>query len=272
MFVSSNILVNPNIMIVKKALIFLFFVAVLLLEFGCTHYKNIVYMQDRYEVKDTAIQAIPIKESNNIVLQTGDNLYINLYGADLGQFDVFNKQTFVNPNYTEYSLYMQGYIIDEDGYVEIPVVHKIKVEGLTLTEAQQAIQKKLDEYIVDVIAEVRLLSFQITVLGEVRRPGTYTFLKRNISILDALGKSGDILDFGDRRNVLVVRKKGETTETFELDMTSSDFFQSSFYWLEPNDVVYVKPLRAKMITVNSSTISIVLASLTTLILLLTYIQ
>lgn len=239
---------------------------------GCTQYKKVVYMRDHYEVKDTAMRSISIEESGDMKLMTGDNLYVNVYGVDLGQIEIFKKQNSYNQNFTEYSLAMQGYIIDRSGEIELPIVGKLKVVGKTLSEAKDLIQNSIDEYIVGAVVEVRLLSFQVTVLGEVRRPGTYTFINRDVCILDALGKAGDVLDFGDRANLLVVRKNNGKAQTIQLDLTASNFFNETGYWLEPNDIVYVKPMRSKMININGTTISIVLAGLTTLILFLTYMQ
>lgn len=248
------------------------FVFVIFLMSSCTQYKKVVYMQDRYELEDTARQTISVKDNGDIKLMAGDNLYINVYGTDLGQIGIFNKQPFTQTNFTEYSLFIQGYLVDDEGYVELPVIGKMHVVGKTLTETQQSIQREINEYITGAVVEVRLLSFQITVMGEVRRPGTYTFLRREISILEALGKSGDILDFGDRQSILLLRKNEGLTETIELDLTDSKFITSEYFWLEPNDIIYVKPLRSKMVSVNSTTISIALASITTLILMLNYIQ
>lgn len=259
-------------MIYTQTFRFLLLVVILFAVSSCTQYKKIVYLQDRYGITDSTPQTISIKDNSSIRLIQGDNLYINVYGTDLGQIDIFNKHPFSSAYQNEFAVYMQGYMVDDSGYVELPVIGKLMVLDKTLTETQDIVQNKLNEYIVGAVVEVRLLSFQITVLGEVRSPGAYTFLRRDISIFDALGKAGDMLNFGDKQSVLLMRNKGGKSETYEIDLTSSDFFQSDLFYLEPNDVIYVKPLRSKMITVNSTTISIVLASFTSLILFLNYLQ
>lgn len=231
-----------------------------------------MYFQDRYETKDTTKLAITVSEGDEITLRPNDNLYINVYGVDMGQIDIFNRQTSTTSNYNETTLYMQGYLINHDGFVELPVIGNIKVAGLTLKKAQQAIQDRVDEYIRDAIVDVRLLSYRITLMGEVKQPGTYTFLQRDINILDAIGKAGDIATYGDIKHVLVIRKNGNSTQTAELDLSGSDFYQSPYFWLKPDDVIYVKPLRSKMVSINSPSISILLSGLTTLFLFLTYMQ
>lgn len=256
----------------RNYLVFILIASTIFLSFSCTQYKKVVYMHDHYEVKDTAMRSISVEESGEMRLMTGDNLFVNVYGVDLGQIEIFKKQSSYNQNFTEYSLAMQGYVIDNNGEIELPIVGKIKIVGNTLSQTKELIQNSIDEYIVGAVVEVRLLSFQVTVLGEVRRPGTYTFINRDVSVLDALGKAGDVMDFGDRGSLLIVRKSKSHAQTIQLDLTSSNFFNEVGYWLEPNDVVYVKPLRAKMININGTTISIVLAGLTTLILFLTYMQ
>lgn len=256
----------------KRYLTSLSFVVSLIIFSNCTQYKKIVYLQDQFTSKDSSLNYIPFESANNMVLNVDDNLFINIYGVDLGQLEIFTKQNSLNQNYTEYSLFMQGYVIDNNGNIELPIVGKIYLKGKTLAQAKESIQKSIDEYVVGAVVEVRLLSFQITLLGDVRKPGTYSFFNKEVNILDALGKAGDINDFGDRSNLLIIRKQIGKTTTFNVDLTSSDFFSNAGYWLEPNDIVYVKPLRAKMMSINGTTISVVLASVTTLILFLTYMR
>lgn len=255
---------------VNSIWILIFFLVLISLS-SCTHYKKVVYLQDQY-ANDSVQQSISAKDNKALNLVYGDNLYINVYGTDMAQIGIFNKHPFTNAYQNEYALYMQGYEVDSNGEVELPVIGKVKVVDKTLFEAQNLIQERLNEYIVGAVVELRLLSFQITVLGEVYRPGTYTFLRRETSIFDALGKAGGMREFGDRGDVLLMRKSEGYTETVVLDLTKSDILESEFYWLEPNDIIYVKPLRSKMITVNSTTISISLAAITTLILFLNYIK
>jgi len=239
---------------------------------SCARYKNVTYLQDRYNLSDSAKVVIPSDKSEEMVLQIHDNIFINIYGVDMGQIDLFEKQRQSTGTFNDIGLYFQGYVIDEEGNIELPLIGKIKMVGLTLKEARQLVQGKINEYIRDAVVEIRLLSYEVTILGEVSRPGTYNFYKRRINLFDALGKAGDINNFGDIRNIMIIRKVATGTMTTELDLRSSEFLQNPNFFLEPGDVIYIRPIRAKMVSINSPSIQIVLSGLTTLLLLLTYMR
>lgn len=245
----------------------------MLLSSSCARYKNITYIQDRYEVTDSTKQHISVAEGGDLELRVGDNVYINVYGLEFNQLESFNKEAAGgSSNFNELSLYLKGYFIDDNGDVELPVLGKVKLSGLKLYQAKDSLQAKVDEYLVGAVVDLRLLSYQITVLGEVRRPGKFNFYKREINILDVLAQAGDLSTYGDARNLILVREKDGISETYNFDLTSSDFLSNEYFWLKPNDVIYVKPLRSKMVSINSPAISIVLSGLTTMLLLLTYIN
>ncbi len=238
----------------------------LILLSSCTKYKDIVYMNNIYTATaDTNAQTITTKNNKNLVLQYDDNIYINIYGSTPSSLQMFNKSTVRGYNYSDMYLYMEGYVVDKEGFIYLPLIGKVNVLNKTLAETQKLIQTKIDEYIVGAVVEVRMLSFKITMLGEVRRPGTYKFIKRDINILEALGQAGDISDLGDKQNILVIRKnKQGETNTFQLDLTNSAFFNEQGFWLQPNDIVYVKPIKTKNLRINTTTTSLIFASLSTL--------
>ena len=255
----------------RKILYYLVFVV--LLNSGCVQYKKISYIQDRYEVTDSTKQFISVFEGGDLTLRPRDNVYINAYGLEYNQLESFNKNPAIySSTFNELSLFLKGYFIDDNGVVELPIMGKVKLSGLTLSEAKDTLQKKIDEYLIGAVIDIRLLSYNITVLGEVRRPGKFQFYKREINILDVIAKAGDLANYGDARNIILIREEGGKSITYNFDLTSSDFYNSEYFWLKPDDVIYVKPLRAKMISVNSPTLTVFFSGLTTLILLLTYMQ
>ena len=148
----------------------------------CVKYKNLVYIQDKYEnTSDT----IATSKNQEIVLRTGDNLYINLIGANISDLGIYYRDDRMGS--TREFLALQGYMIDTEGLIKFPMIGDVKLAGLTLNEARDLIQSKIDEYIANVVVAVRLLNYDITVLGEVARPGTYTFTQREVNLFDALG-------------------------------------------------------------------------------------
>ena len=252
--------------------IFYYLLFIILFSTSCVQYKNVAYVQDSYGVKDTTKQSISVAEGGDLVLREGDNVYINTYGLEPEQLSLFNKEKTTSSSISSISLYLKGYFINDSGYVEMPVIGKVKIAGLNLAQAKDSIQSKMNEYLVGSVVDIRLLSYNITILGEVKKQGKYQFYKREINILDAIAKAGDLGTYGDARNIILMRNVNGVIKTYKFDITSLDFFSDPNFWLKPDDVIYVKPLKAKMISVNTPALSIVLAGLSTLILLLTYVR
>ncbi|NMH29494.1 polysaccharide biosynthesis/export family protein [Flavobacterium silvaticum] len=146
---------------------------------------------------------------------------------------------------------LRSYLIDNSGYIDFPVLGKIKLGGLTKSEANALMVKKISEYITDPIVTMRILNYKISVLGEVKSPGVVESRGERITLLDALSAVGDLTIYGRRHNILIIREvEGKKTYN-RIDITKSDFLNSPFYYLAQNDVVYVEPNRTK---VNSSVI------------------
>lgn len=246
-------------------------IATIFLSGCCVKYKNLVYIQDKYEnTSDT----ISTSKNQEIVLRTGDNLYINLIGANISDLGIYYRDDRVGGSTREF-LALQGYMIDPEGNFKFPMIGDVKVAGLTLNEARDLIQSKIDEYIANVVVVVRLLNYDITVLGEVARPGTYTFTQREVNLFDALGMAGDCTPNADRQHVIILRKEAENTKAETLNLLRSDFVANPYFWLKPNDVVYVKPTRSKTVAANSPLLSVILSSLSvtaTLILYISYLK
>lgn len=146
----------------------------------------------------------------------------------------------------------QAYLVDPTGSIEFPVLGKLKVSNLTRTEAIDMISKKLSDYINNPIVNLQILNYRVTVLGEVRTPGTYSISGDRVSILEALGLAGDLTIQAKRENLLVIREQNGKKIHYRVDLTKEDIFNSPAYYLLQNDVVYVEPNKAK---VNSAAYS-----------------
>jgi len=166
------------------------------------------------------------------------------------------------------------YLVDESGEIDFPVIGKIKIEGLSPEELRLLLRDRLSDYLKDPIINIRLRNFSVTVLGEVRQPGTYPVNGEQISILEALGLAGDLTIRGVRENVLVIRDFNGTKVYTRIDLTSKKMVDSPVYYLTQNDVVYVEPNKSG-ITASSldqrATIAISIASvlITSTVLILT---
>ncbi|RYF52604.1 MAG: polysaccharide export protein [Cytophagaceae bacterium] len=142
--------------------------------------------------------------------------------------------------------YTPGYLVSEDGQITLPLVGAIKVVGLSNTQAAAQISQKLLDYLKEPTVNVRNLNFQISVSGEVTRPSLFSIPNEQITLPAALGLAGDITIFGRRDNVLVIREENGKRTFNHVDLTKRDVFQSPYYYLRPNDVVYVEPGKARV--------------------------
>lgn len=143
-----------------------------------------------------------------------------------------------------------GYLVDKSGHINFPVVGTIKVSGLTLVQLEKTITDSIRVYLKEPVVNVRFLNFKVTVLGEVNNPGTLRLSNQRISILEAIGLSGDFTSYANRTNVLIIREKNGVREYHRFNFQDKSLFQSPYYYLEQNDVVYVEPTRAKVATVQ----------------------
>lgn len=215
----------------------LLFVLITLLFDSCATKKDILYYQD-----------IVSGAQNNITYQTGiiqvnDILYIKVAALIPESVEPFNIQ--VN-SLTSGSLgvyRLQGYLVAQDGTITFPVLGSIKVAGLSPIEVQNLISKRLEDenYLKEPTVSVRVVNNKVTVLGEVRAPGTYPFDEQNISLNQAIGYAGDLTINGVRRDVVLIREINGVRTYIKLDLTSSQWFNGPYYYVKQNDVIIVNP-------------------------------
>ena len=136
-------------------------------------------------------------------------------------------------------MFLNGFTLDSKGYIEIPTIGAIFLKGLTIEEAKDVIQKEADKYLNNSTIIVKHINFEITILGEVNRPGTYTVYKDNISILEALGLSGDLTDYANRKKIKLIRDES----IIYIDLTKTETLYSENFALKANDVLYIEPMR-----------------------------
>jgi polysaccharide biosynthesis/export protein len=172
--------------------------------------------------------------------------------------------------------YLYGYDVNSDGNIVLPAVGSVKVEGLTLEETRKLIQTYADKVFKNSTVECKLLSFKFTVIGEVKAPGTYINYNNYLTVLEAIGRAGGLEDYGNRDRVLVVRPMDKGTKTFRLNLQDKKLLSSEAYFLLPNDVVIVEPLKQKIFNLNLPTISFIFTTVTSTItmtlLLINYLK
>lgn len=257
----------------KKLTIFCF---LLFLFVACKTNKDMVYLHNTtdLELMEGTPQKAPIYN-----IKENDNLYVDIQSMSPEINALFNpanskeSRLGTSQNYgTQSSQYLNGYEVDLSGNITLPLIGKIAVLGKSVEDCQILIQKRASEYIKDVTVKCKLLSYKITVLGEVKNPGVYYNYSSSITVFDAISMAKGITDFGHIKKVLVVRPTINGSRTFRLNLTDKKFLNSEAYFLLPNDVLYVQPDKYKSVKVNSTFYSLLLSSVSTLILILNVIK
>jgi polysaccharide biosynthesis/export protein len=143
-----------------------------------------------------------------------------------------------------------SYLVDSKGEIDYPVIGKISVAKKTITQIRDTLIKKIKPYIKDPSVNIRRVNFRITVLGEVARPSSFNIPSERVTLLEALGMAGDLTAYSDRQRIMVVREENGKMVFGRVDLQSSEFFTSAYYYLHQNDVVYVDPKPNKRATVS----------------------
>lgn len=211
---------------------------------ACASREKIVYFQGDLEmIEKQAEQYSP-------TIQPDDKLVITVSARDFEATKPFNQVNFYYQSQSEARI--QSYLVDEEGFIEYPVLGRIKLGGLNRSEAMSYMKTLLEEYIIDPGVTIQITNFKVTVLGEVTTPGSHILQNERITILEAIGLAGDLTINGVRENVLVIRETEGEKSFHRIDLTSNEVFNSPVYFLKQNDVVYVEPNKAQ---INSSTYS-----------------
>lgn len=232
---------------------------------SCVSKQDVLLLQDKTD--DGTTKFINPKQTAYRV-QPGDNLYIKVYSVDpkTNKFFQSDLPTLMNPTY----LYLNSYTVNEEGYINFSFIDKMFVKNLTIEEIRMLLQKTLNDYFKDATVSVKLVNFRITVLGEVNTPGEFTIDKDQINIFQAIGLARGIKDFGNPKTVMLVRQTTDGSEIYEVDLTDKKILESDLYFLMPNDLLYVKPLKAKSYIYGSNTKDLIFSSISLLILIATF--
>ena len=218
--------------------------AILFLLVSCASKKDILYYQDIENRPQTAINYV----SSDI--QVNDILYIKIDALVPDSAKPFNFEINAAAAANLDAFKVQGYLVSQEGTIVFPVLGILQVAGKSTTELQMLLVKILNDkgYIKDANVNVRVINSKVTILGEVKNPGTYNFDEQNISINQAIGYAGDLTIFGKRKDVLLIRENNGTRTYIKLDLTSSEWFTSPYYYVKQNDVLIVNPNGAQIMT------------------------
>jgi polysaccharide export outer membrane protein len=214
---------------------------------SCVPTKDLIYLQnkDKSEV-NTPVNQVVTKPYR---IQSNDILVISIKAIDQKLVQMFNISVQEGSTQTEQGAYFEGYGVDDHGNIRVPVLGEINVLGFTTDEIRIKIETLLlAEYFnkeANIFVNVKLAGFRYTINGEIGSPGPKVLYRDKVSILEAIAHSGDIATTGDRKKVVVMRQFPQGTEMHNIDLTDINAMQSPYYYLQPNDFIYIKPLKQK---------------------------
>jgi polysaccharide export outer membrane protein len=252
---------------VRNILVFKFFFLTLSLIFilllvSCNQEKKVLLFQSMVNGE--------VKVRNEIVYKTGDLLAITLFSEDENVNRLFNVSSSggaVPGGYTLGAPPPNGFLVDLDGFVRLPIIGMVEVAGIEKSKLCQMLRDRLIPYVKDPVIAIRLLNFKVTVLGEVNRPGTIYIPSDRVTVLDAIAISGDLQITARRDNVLVIREVDGKRKEYRLNLMTSEYLNSEAFYLQQNDVVYVSPnkVKANATAVNNSNVSLALTGVSVII-------
>jgi len=237
---------------------------------SCVGTKNVTYFQDLSAAKRSELEAVA--KFTEPTIQPDDILSITINTTDPQSTAIVNQPTTAILTYGTFRQDITGFTVDKNGEIKITQLGTVKVGGLTTFEARQAITKLARKELKDPTVSVRFANFKVSVLGEVNRPGSYNVSNEKVNILDVLSLAGDLTIYGKRENITVIRELNDKKEIGRLNLNTTDIFKNPFYYLKQNDIVYVEPNKAKVISVNAgarTTAAVLISAISTIVLIFT---
>lgn len=246
-------------------------VTVLLLS-SCVTQKDVEYLQDSL----TGPKSFDEVKPEDYRLKPNDELYIQISSLDDPSANVFSAgsaaQLMNISTIQPYGASLISYTIDKDGFLLLPVLGRIQVENLTTANVSDTITRLLKNILSQPMVTVKLVNRYVSVLGEVIRPGHYAYSQDKLTVFDAIGLAGDITDYGNKREVILARNEGGKNILIPLDLSKSDILTSAYYYVRPNDIIYIKPMPKKFWNMRQFPYSVILSTITTAILVFTVVR
>ena len=225
---------------------------------SCTTYKDITYLRN---LNPSSADSLYKSKPGIYKIQPADILYVKISCLDENINKVFSQSTGSQIS-SGGGYYMTGYTVEQDGTINLPILGRLTVSGYTVPEALKEIQKITDKYITNAIVELRLVSFKISVIGEVKRPGQLNVYNDKANIFEVVALAGDLTYYGNRHSILLMRSYPEGTKTYWLDLTDKNILTSDLFYIQPNDIIYVKPYRNTGFRLSIADYSMLISTLT----------
>ena len=239
------------------------------LTISCAPTKQAAYFRTYKEIKDiNEPDRVYYSETDqNNRIQPGDKLFITVSSGS-SEPNSFNQPGGGALGDVE----LLSYEVDGEGYIKLPYLKRMKVEGLTINQATDTLESELSQYIYLPTVSIHFAISRITVLGEVNSPGVYEFNSKSINIYQAIAYASDISLYGNRKNVMIVRREGDNIMKKKVDLTNDEIISSKWYNIYSNDIIYVEPLKRKGWGIETFPYDLLFSLLSTFILMFTFVN
>jgi polysaccharide biosynthesis/export protein len=241
----------PNIQRKLNILMIYRFIALCLMlsTTSCIPYRDLILFR-KGESSLPEIQPTTVARNTDVAIQPNDALSITVSCLDPQLAAPFNLVDARTSSQVAADSPLASFLVDSNGEINYPVLGKIQVTKKTIAQLSELLTTKLKPYIKEPSINIRRVNFKITVLGEVTKAGSFSVPSERITILEAIGLAGDFTSYSDRQRVLVVREENGKVTSVKVDLQTPDFFNSPYYFLHPNDVVYIDPKKGKTGNIN----------------------
>jgi polysaccharide export outer membrane protein len=238
----------------KSVTIVMAFMAMVLLS-ACVTNKKYIYLQDKGSAKSTDTLSMTKVINDDYKLKPGDILFIRLVTDDDKMNEYFNPMTSGGMNMQMMMtqagggtpFYITGYSLDKNGDLELPHVGIIPLYDKSVDEAREIIRKEVSKYFKNFYLQVILAEFRFSILGAVYRPGQYFFNINHLNIFEAIAMAGDLTDIGKRTGITLMREEHGKIQLINLDLTDRNIIHSPYFYIKPNDIIYVQPVKSRSI-------------------------
>lgn len=234
---------------------------------GCVTQSDLEYLQ----IKDNNIKAFKEVDMPDYKLKPNDELYITITSQDEVNTNIFSNsgsQQFITASSIQpYGASLISYSINKEGFLLLPVIGGLNVKDKTLLQVSNIIRDSLINILSQPLVTVKLVNRYISVLGEVRIPGHFPFSQEKLNIFDAIGIAGDMTIYADRKEVMLSRNENGKNLIVSIDLTQPEILESNYFYIRPNDMIYVKPMKKRIWGFTQFPYSVILSTITTALLL-----
>ena len=238
---------------------------------SCVQHKQLVTLNKNEEspkglTSSKSIGYTPHAKYKPYKIRPFDQVLVKINAFD-GNTEEYLNREFTRGNvysrdldYSPASMYFNSYNVNKEGFITLPVIDKVKVTGMTVKDLKLKLDKAYTPYLKYASTSVKIANMRVTVLGEVEKPGVQYLYNEKTTLLDAITLAGDFTEFGNRNNVKLIRQNGKTSQTVYLNLSQTDFMTTDYYYVQPSDVIYIEPIKAKAWDVSSKPLGIVFSA------------